>query len=153
VVQQLKAQFWNLVTAKEAAKRKDQLGLGVQKRRGFGFEPLSESANPEYFDNERTDDATKIFIWRCVRAYREGTLTPTHPIPHNNIHATIRQTGGNIKWLSIDRRRRLMFHEEYCQLVKQRVPYEQVWQEHPQPKSKAKRPEQVETKRTKLKKD
>jgi hypothetical protein len=123
----------NLTTSKEAADRKKKLGRdGPNKRRGFGFNPESDQSNPEYSNEERTRDATKIFIGQCAQAYRNGSLAATDPLAPRQIESVVRRFGGNIKWLSGDDGRRRSFHDSYCVLIKRRVPYEQVWQENAQ---------------------
>jgi hypothetical protein len=140
-----------LATTKEAAERKEKLGLGTLKRRGFGFEPLPDQSNPEYTEQQRLDDATKIHIGQCVCAYREQKLNATNPIPTKSILPAIRQVGGNVKWLSLDERRRRIFHVEYCRLLGRSVPYEKVWQNHQQ-RSPANVTPSVLQKRTKAQK-
>jgi hypothetical protein len=120
----------NLVTAKEASDIKQRLGLeGVNRRRGFGFDPPSDAANPSCSDEERKKDADKIFIAECVKAYRRGTLSGTYPMPNSVLVKNIRRAGGNIKWLAADLSRRRTFHYEYCRALGRAVPYEDVWQD------------------------
>jgi hypothetical protein len=125
----LRRQPVNLVSTKEAAERKKKLGLeGVQRPRGFGYVPLPDPAGAEYSDRERTDDAKKLFIEQCVRAYAAGILSHANPPPQRTIMHEIRKAGGNIKWLSINLGRQRIFHSEYCRLLRRPVPFEKVWQ-------------------------
>ena len=126
----LRYQSGNLVTAKEAGEKNKRLGIkGVHKPRGYGHVVTTGSRTDEYTDKERADDAKRIFVAVCARAYRDHLLTSTSPMPPQRIRQEVRRAGGNIKWLSTDRARRHTFHYEYCQLLGRAVPFETVWQE------------------------
>jgi hypothetical protein len=104
----------NLVTAKEAAQRKEKLGLRVaKKRRGWGFKPTSGNSSSEYTKKERTADATKNFIGSCVRACLEDVLKSTNPTPPKILRREIRKAGGNTQWLFCDADRLHKFGDEF----------------------------------------
>lgn len=127
-----------LLTAKEAGELKTKIGLGIPKRRGFGFRPPSDQSTAEYSIEERIQDSQTIFIQVCARAYADGNLSQTHPVPPDLVRRQVRNAGGNISWLSRSPERRHLFHEAYCRLSGRRVPYEKVWKDH-NPKSSATR--------------
>jgi hypothetical protein len=96
---------------------------------GLGYRPpIDQSGKGEYSDTERMQDARRLFVSHCARAYAEKTLTSTVPTAPRSISQEVRRAGGNVRWLSIDLARQRTFHYEYCQLLGKAVPFDKVWQ-------------------------
>jgi hypothetical protein len=114
-----------LVSTTEAAARNARLGLTVgRKKRGFGFKPHADRANPKYPDIERMSDAIKLFISKCAEAATKGKLRASTPTPSKMLRRNIHKAGGNVEWLFADADRRNKFVEEFFRIL--RGPHQKV---------------------------
>jgi hypothetical protein len=80
-------------------------------------------------DNEQRK-IIRSFISQCVTAYAANQLTESKPLPPRSLGRQVINIGGNIKWLQANRRYQVLFHEAYCRLIKQDIPFARVWAQH-----------------------
>lgn len=69
----------------------------------------------------------RSFISQCATAHAANKLTAFDPIAPKKLRRRIKDAGGNVKWLEGSRSYQSLFHEAYCRLRKENVPFEKVW--------------------------
>jgi uncharacterized protein YcaQ len=69
----------------------------------------------------------RSFISQCATAYATGKLTAEHPLAPKSLRKRVRNAGGNIKWLEGHRLFQNLFHQAYCRVRNEDVPFEKVW--------------------------
>jgi len=71
--------------------------------------------------------ALRSFISQCVTEHAAGKLTALDPRPPKILRKRVGNAGGNIKWLEGNRTYQVLFHESYCRLRNENIPFEKVW--------------------------
>jgi hypothetical protein len=70
------------------------------------------------------------FISQCAAAHLISRLTATDPVAPTSLRKRIKNAGGNVSWLEGNRTYQVLFHEAYCRLRNEPVPFEKVWKSH-----------------------
>jgi len=99
-----------------------------QKRRDYDRAPTQKEIERQ----SREDDLVEAklirnFISQCAAAYAAGRLEASLPEPPKALKARIKNSGGNVAWLSAQPARQSFFHRAYCRLIRKEVAFEQVW--------------------------
>jgi hypothetical protein len=69
----------------------------------------------------------RSFVSQCATAYAAGKLDAFHPDPPKSLKARIRNSGGNVAWLSAQPSYQAFFHKAYCRMIGKDIPIEKVW--------------------------
>lgn len=78
-------------------------------------------------ESQRDSGLLRSFISQCVTAHVAGKLTASFPIAPKSLRKSIVNAGGAIKWLEGNRKCQIIYHEIYCCMRNEKIPFEKVW--------------------------
>jgi len=118
---------WDSPDAAENKPPRTRISQDDNKRPTAKEIELEEKRESQAGESQAERKFLRNFISQCASAHATDKLTASNPIASKQLRKRVKNAGGNIKWLESNSTYQILFHEAFCRLRNENVPFEKVW--------------------------